>query len=132
MFKQRHKFYSQIDDELIDSEASIFRTQSSQDNQEIIEVIYWTKMEEKICYKLYCFYSTSSPFGLFHIEDSKSAKDMLMFKDNYIYISMTLALYLALSSNLIEWKWSLLNMVDISLQWVFLPSFMEVWYLNCI
>lgn len=86
MFKQRHKFYSQIDDELIDSEASIFRTQSSQDNQEIIEVIYWTKMEEKICYKLYCFYGTSSPFGLFHIEDSKSAKDMLMFKDNYIYI----------------------------------------------
>lgn len=43
-------------------------------------------MEEKICYKLYCFYSTSSLFGLFHIEDSKSAKDMLMFKDNYIYI----------------------------------------------
>lgn len=43
-------------------------------------------MEEKICYKLYCFYSTSSPFGIFHIEDSKSAKDMLMFKDNYIYI----------------------------------------------
>lgn len=34
MFKQRHKFYSQIDDELIDSEAGIFRTQSSQDNQE--------------------------------------------------------------------------------------------------
>lgn len=59
-------------------------------------------MEEKICYKLYCFYSTSSPFGLFHIEDSKSAKDMLMFKDNYIYISMTLALYLALSS--ISWN----------------------------
>lgn len=44
---------------------------------------------------MYCFYSTSSPFGLFHIEDSKSAKDMLMFKD-IIYISMTLALYLAL------------------------------------
>lgn len=68
------------------SEAGIFRTQSSQDNQEIIEVIYWTKMEEKICFKLYCFYSTSSPFGLCHIEDSKSAKDMLMFKDTYIYI----------------------------------------------
>lgn len=35
---------------------------------------------------MYCFYSTgtSSPFGLFYIEDNKSAKNMLMFKDNYI------------------------------------------------
>lgn len=31
----------------IHSEAGIFQTQSSQDNQEIIGVIYLTKMEEK-------------------------------------------------------------------------------------
>lgn len=53
------------------SEAGIFQTQSSQDNQEIIGVIYWTKMEEKTCFEMYCFYSTSSPFGLFYIEDKK-------------------------------------------------------------
>lgn len=37
-------------------------------------------------FKLYCFYSIFFSFGLFYIEDSKSVKDMLMFKDNYIYI----------------------------------------------
>lgn len=59
-------------------------------------------MEEKICYKLYCFYSIFFLFGLFYIEDSKSVKDMLMFKDNYIYIFMTLVLYLVFSLNFIE------------------------------
>lgn len=60
------------------------------------------KTEEKISFKLYCFYSIFFLFGLFYIEDSKSVKDMLMFKDNYIYIFMTLVLYLVFSLNFIE------------------------------
>lgn len=46
MFKQRHKFYSQIDDELI-VRLAYFRHNHHKLNQEIKGVIYLTKMEEK-------------------------------------------------------------------------------------